>query len=137
MVARRLADRVRQRSQRRPADLRDVRERRRREAGLVQRQLQHHADLVAQGRKHIIAYTTRDGGTYDIVTLDLDAKATTRITQNEGSNEEPAFSPNGRAIAFARAGQGVFIANADGTGKAVKVWSGSATGVDWGPAPAP
>jgi len=90
-----------------------------------------------QRDKHIIAYTTRDGGAYDIVTLDLDTKATTRITQNEGSNEEPSFSPNGRAIAFARTGQGVFIANADGTGKAVKVWSGSATGVDWGPAPAP
>ena len=87
--------------------------------------------------KRIIAYTTRDGGTYDIVTLDLDSKEMKRITQNEGQNEEPAFSPNGRAIAFARAGQGVFIANADGTGKAQKVWSGSATGVDWGPAPAP
>jgi len=86
--------------------------------------------------KHIIAYTTRDGGTYDIVTLDLDTKAMTRITQNEGQNEEPAFSPNGRAIAFARAGQGVFIAPSSGVGKAVKVWSGSATGVDWGPAPA-
>jgi len=85
--------------------------------------------------KHIIAYTTRDGGTYDIVALDLDARSTIRITQNEGSNEEPAFSPNGRAIAFARAGQGIFITNADGTGKAVKVWSGSATGIDWGPTP--
>jgi TolB protein len=86
-------------------------------------------------KKHVIAYTTRDGGRYDIVTLDIDNKQMTRITQGEGNNEEPAFSPNGRAIAFARAGQGVFIANADGTGKAVKVWSGSATGVDWGPAP--
>ena len=85
--------------------------------------------------KKIIAYTTRDGGSYDIVTLDLDSKAMVRVTQSEGQNEEPAFSPNGRALAFARAGQGVFIANADGTGKAVKVWSGSATGVDWGPAP--
>lgn len=85
--------------------------------------------------KHIIAYTTREGGTYDIVTLDIDSKQMVRITQNAGSNEEPAFSPNGRAIAFARAGQGVFIANADGTGTAMKVWSGSATGVDWGPAP--
>jgi TolB protein len=87
--------------------------------------------------KHVIAYTTRDGGTYDIVTLDLDTKAMTRITQNAGQNEEPAFSPNGKAIAFARTGQGVFIANADGSGDATKVWSGSATGVDWGPAPAP
>jgi TolB protein len=85
--------------------------------------------------KHVIAYTTRDGGVYDIVTLDIDSKQMTRITQNEGVNEEPSFSPNGRAIAFARAGQGIFIANSDGTGKATKVWSGSATGVDWGPAP--
>lgn len=85
--------------------------------------------------KQILAYTTRDGGAYDIVTLDLASGQMTRITQNEGSNEEPSFSPNGRAIAFARVGQGVYIANADGTGNAVKVWSGSATGVDWGPAP--
>ena len=85
--------------------------------------------------KKIIAYTTRDGGRYDIVTLDLDTKAMVRVTQGEGNNEEPSFSPNGRAIAFARTGQGVFVASADGTGKAIKVWSGSATGVDWGPAP--
>ncbi len=86
--------------------------------------------------KSIIAYTTRDGSNYDIVTMDLTTKTLTRITQQMGNNEEPSFSPNGRAIAFARAGQGVFIANADGSGTPVKVWSGSATGVDWGPTPA-
>jgi TolB protein len=86
----------------------------------------------------VIAYTTRDGGAYDIVTLDLASKKMTRITQGEGNNEEPSFAPNGRAIAFASTrsgGSGIYIANADGTGKAVKVWGGSATGVDWGPAP--
>ena len=85
--------------------------------------------------KHVLAYTTRAGGNYDIVTLDIDTKAMVRITQNAGQNEEPSFSPNGKAIAFARSGQGVFIANADGTGGATKVWSGSATGIDWGPTP--
>lgn len=86
----------------------------------------------------VIAYTTRDGGRYDIVTLDLATKKMTRITQGEGSNEEPSFSPNGRVIAFASTrsgGSGIYIANADGTGTATKVYSGSVTGIDWGPAP--
>jgi TolB protein len=88
----------------------------------------------------VLAYTTRDGGKYDIVTLDLATKKMTRITQGEGSNEEPSFSPNGRVIAFASTrsgGSGIYIANADGTGTATKVYSGSVTGIDWGPAPKP
>jgi TolB protein len=89
---------------------------------------------------HVLAYTTRDSGNFDIVTLDLDSGKMTRITQDEGNNEEPSFSPNGRAIAFAstrKGGAGIYIANSDGTGKALKVYSGGATGVDWGPVPAP
>ncbi len=85
-----------------------------------------------------LAYTTRAGSGFDIVTLDLSSKNMVRITQNEGTNEEPAWSPNGRAIAFAsvrKGGAGVYIANADGTGKAVRVWRGYATSIDWGPTP--
>ncbi len=85
-----------------------------------------------------LAYTTRDGDTFDIVTLDLNTGKMVRITQNEGVNEEPSFSPNGRAIAFAsqrKGGAGIYVANADGTGDAVQVWKGWATSIDWGPTP--
>lgn len=92
-----------------------------------------------KGRR-IIAYTTRDEGHYDIVTLDLDSGEMMRITQGQGNNEEPCFSPNGRAIAFAsvrKAGAGVYIANADGSGTQRLVYKGYATSVTWGPAPKP
>lgn len=84
----------------------------------------------------MLAYTTRDGSAYDIVTLDLATGNMKRITQRQGSNEDPAFAPNGRAIAFARTRggeSGVYIASLDG-GPAVRVYEGSVAGVDWGPA---
>jgi TolB protein len=86
----------------------------------------------------VLAYTTRDGGTYDIVTVDLANKTMVRITQGEGRNQDPSFSPDGRAIAFSSqraGGSGVYVGNADGTGTATRVWAGAATDVDWGPAP--
>ncbi len=86
----------------------------------------------------MLAYTTRDGGKFDIVTLDLGSGKMVRITQGQGNNEEPSFSPNGRAIAFSsvrKGGAGIYIANADGSGKQVRVYKGYATSIDWGPAP--
>ncbi len=91
-----------------------------------------------QAGKRILAYTTRDEGKYDIVTLDLTNGKMVRITQGQGNNEEPSFSPNGRAIAFAsrrKQGNGIYIANADGSGKQHRIYKGSATSVTWGPAP--
>lgn len=88
--------------------------------------------------KRILAYTTRDGGTFDIVTLDLDSKEMVRITQGQGSNEEPSFSPNGRAIVFSsvrKEGSGLYIANADGSGVQHRIFQGNAASVDWGPMP--
>ncbi len=41
-----------------------------------------------------------------------------------------AFASTGRAD-----GSGIYLANADGTGKQHKIWSGTATSVDWGPTP--
>jgi TolB protein len=85
-----------------------------------------------------LAYTTRAGDTFDIVTLDLNNGKMARITQNEGVNEEPSWAPNGRAIAFAShrsGGTGIWIASPDGKGDAVMVWKGWSTSIDWGPAP--
>lgn len=91
----------------------------------------------AKGQR-IVAYTTRDDRTFDIVTLDLNTKKMVRITQNEGVNEEPSFAPNGRVLAFSSSrpgGAGIYIANADGSGNAKRVYKGSVTSIDWGPAP--
>jgi TolB protein len=94
-------------------------------------------------RTRIIAYTARDDASsrFDIVTIDLQQGGRmTRITQGQGNNEEPTWSPNGRVIAFTSnrpGGAGIYLANADGSGEQHIVYKGSGTSADWGPAPAP
>jgi TolB protein len=89
----------------------------------------------------VIAYTARDdaSGRYDIVTIDLaNGNKMVRVTQGQGNNEEPTWSPNGRVLAFASSrsgGTGIYLANADGTGTQRLVYKGAATSPDWGPAP--
>ena len=47
-----------------------------------------------------IAYTCRAGGGYDIKVFDVGTGVVRQITFGEGSNESPAFAPNGRHLAF-------------------------------------
>ena len=87
-----------------------------------------------------LAYTIIDdaSGRYDIVAHDLASGKLTRVTQNQGNNEEPTWAPGGRVIAFASTragGSGLYLANADGTGEQKLVYKGSVTSPDWGPVP--
>jgi TolB protein len=64
-----------------------------------------------------IAYTARTGPGYDIKVLDLAKSETRQITFGEGSNESPAWAPNGRHLAFmsTRAGNSqIFTVDRDG-----------------------
>ena len=66
-----------------------------------------------------IAYAARTGPGYDIKIYDLATGVTRQITFGEGSNESPAYSPNGRHLAFTstRAGQvQIFTIGRDGRG---------------------
>jgi TolB protein len=47
-----------------------------------------------------VAYASRTGPGYDIMALDLATGERRQLTFGEGSNESPAYSPNGRHIAF-------------------------------------
>ena len=47
-----------------------------------------------------IAYASRSGGGYEIRLFDFNERTSTVITDGIGSNESPAFAPNGRHIAF-------------------------------------
>jgi TolB protein len=64
-----------------------------------------------------IAYASRRGGGYDIRIFDFQNRDAKTITDGIGSNESPAFSPNGRHVAFTstRAGkEQIFLIDRDG-----------------------
>lgn len=64
-----------------------------------------------------IAYASQAGGGYDIRIFDFATRSVRSITNGEGSNESPTFSPNGRHVAFtsSRAGKyQIFTIDRDG-----------------------
>ena len=66
-----------------------------------------------------IAFAARTGPGYDIKIYDLATGMTRQITFGEGSNESPAYAPNGRHLAFASTRTGrtqIFTIGRDGRG---------------------
>ena len=55
-------------------------------------------------------------GTVQLMRVQTNGEGLRQITKGSKPATEPAFSPNGKRIAFARLGSGVFSMNADGTG---------------------
>ena len=64
-----------------------------------------------------IAYAAQNGPGYDIKVFDFATRTTRTITDGIGTNESPAFSPNGRHIAFTSTRTGkeqIFLIDRDG-----------------------
>src|SRR5262249_11386894 len=85
----------------------------------------------------LIAFTARDEfGTFDIFTVNVDTGKVIRLTQNQGSNEEPTFSPNGRLIIFSstRSGEShLYVMTPDGHSQLpLPMDKGSYYTPDWG-----
>jgi TolB protein len=85
--------------------------------------------------KPSIAFTGRDErGSFDIFVYDLKTGKIDRITQNQGSNYDPAWSPDGRLLVYASARGGLYVMNPD-TRHELQIYRGGAHSPSWGPAP--
>jgi TolB protein len=85
--------------------------------------------------KPAIAFTGRDErGMFDIFILDMKSGRIDRLTQGKGSNLDPAWSPDGRLVAYVSSRGGLFVQNPE-THHEVQVWRGGAASPSWGPAP--
>jgi TolB protein len=81
----------------------------------------------------LLAFTGRDEGTMDIFTVNYNTQEYTRVTQGQGLNKDPAFSPDCRILAFTstRRGQpGVYLASPSGFNQH-RVVEGEAETLDW------
>jgi len=61
-----------------------------------------------------ILFMGRDGGTWDIFSIDPGGGNMKRLTQDQGSNTYPACSPDGRSVAFFSTRGGLYISNTQG-----------------------
>jgi TolB protein len=84
----------------------------------------------------IIAFTGRDERlVFDVFTYDLRTGKIERMTQNQGSNSDPSWSPDCRLLVYGSSRGGLFVLNPQ-TRRETQIWKGGARNPSWGPAPA-
>lgn len=76
---------------------------------------------------NLIAFTGRDGGSYDVFTVDSGSGQIRRLTQHQGRNMDPAFSPDCRQVAFHSSRGGIFVSNPEGLNQILTVKGGADT----------
>ena len=85
-------------------------------------------------KQQLIAFSGRDVN-FDIFTVNVVTQEYTRLTQGQGDNKDPAFSPDCRLIAFAsnrRGAEGVYLSGQDGLDQNQVIQGGAET-VRWAP----
>jgi TolB protein len=84
----------------------------------------------------MIAFTGRDERlVFDIFTYDMRTGKIERLTQNQGSNEDPTWSPDCRLVVYASSRGGLYGMNPL-TKLEQQIWKGAARSPSFGPAPA-
>ena len=83
----------------------------------------------------LIAFTGRDERlVFDIFLYDMRSGKIDRVTQSQGSNFDPSWSPDGRLLVYASSRGGLFVRNLQ-TKKEFQIYKGGAKNTSWGPAP--
>lgn len=84
-----------------------------------------------------IAFSQMDGGQIDIFTVDSDGSNLKRLTENQGNNEDPCWSPDGRYIVFSSNRTGryqLYLMNANGQNqRRITFMEGDQTAPNWSP----
>jgi len=75
----------------------------------------------------LLAFSGRAGAEFDVFTVNLKTGVYTRLTQGQGVNKDPAFSPDCRMVAFASSRGGIFISNPEGLNQNLVIKGGAET----------
>ncbi len=84
----------------------------------------------------VIAFTGRDERyVFDIFTYDMRTGKIDRVTQGQGSNSDPSWSPDCRLLVYSSSRGGLFVMNLQ-THREFQIYKGGAKNPSWGPPPA-